>query len=1087
MEIRLLGGFSLSQNGRLVSGLSSPKIQSLLAFLLLHRGMPQPRQQLAFILWPDSTEAQARTNLRKLLHQLVHALPEANLYLQSDGQELQWVVTAPLLLDVQEFEDALQAAGQAKADQQDHLARAIQLYQGDLFPASYDEWVEAYRERLRRAFTSALERLIVLLEEKRDYLSAIAFTERWLQLDPLNEGAHRQIMRLHALRGDRAEALNAYQACAALLKKELSVEPDLETRALYQRLVDVEMDGRIFPVQGSAQQIRPLVGREREWTLIQQVLSRMEAGRPDCLIVSGEAGIGKTRLAEEILLWAARQGYRVATANCFASEGGLAYASAADWLRTPTFHKQWITLDPIWLSELARVMPEIYTERSGLPQPERLTADWQRRRLFEAMMRALGSPKLPVAALPIVLLLNDIQWCDRETLAWLHYLMRSVIPQKLLLVGTLRSEELTAGHPLEAWLNDLGLIGRLTEVELDRLTPAQTKLLAENEAGRGLDKDAAAQLFAETEGHPLFVVESVRMAGDADPLVIDWTHTQESVRRLSASPTIQAVISRRLTLLSPAARDLAGLAATVGHSFRYSVLVQASRESSEETLVRGLDELLQRRIIREQGPGSYDFSHDKIRVAVYQRLSTTRRRFLHRCVAESLEDLSKTVQADDMAKGVEALSGQIGSQFEKAGLPERALPYYLQAAEVCLRLFANERALNFFRSALGLLPDAAGQGNASMQWARIEEQTGDLLMIMTHRAEARGAFEHVLRILPVSNRVQRAGLLRKIGNTWRDEYHFEESLNIYRRALQELGQPVALEPTRELEWWQSWIQIQIEIQNVYYWLEQIENSAALTQTMLPMVERYATFSQRADFYKIIAMIGLRANHYIATKDVVTFVESSLEASLQAGIPERIPADRFTHGFTLLFYGDLDRAEEAIQDALHLAERRGDLSLETRCLTYMTIARRKRADVGAVLNLARRALSAAENAKMPEYMGAARANLAYAALKQKDPASARAHGLAALELWGQSAEVQAVATPYFWTAIWPLVGICLDGDDLPDAFGYARKLVEPHRKGLPAELTASLRRAVTYWDSHQPLPARDALASTLVLAESLGEF
>ena len=141
---------------------------------------------------------------------------------------MQWVKTAPLVLDVEEFDHALQAAVQGQTDEQAHLTRAVQLYHGDLLPGCYDEWLEPERERLSRQLVNALERLITILEVKRDYQAAIASAEYLLQLDQLNESAHRNLMWLHSLVGDRAGALRVYQACAAVLKNELSVEPDAE-------------------------------------------------------------------------------------------------------------------------------------------------------------------------------------------------------------------------------------------------------------------------------------------------------------------------------------------------------------------------------------------------------------------------------------------------------------------------------------------------------------------------------------------------------------------------------------------------------------------------------------------------------------------------------------------------------------------------------------------------------------------------------------------------------------------------------------------------------------------------------------------
>ena len=151
LHFRLLGGFDLTYGDEPVATINTPRLQSLLAYLVLHCDAPQPRQQLAFLLWPDSSEAQARTNLRKLIYQLRQALPRADAYLCATVNTLQWRVDAPFTLDVADFENALA---------QGALQRAVDLYHGDLVPGCYDDWIAPEREQLQQQYVSVLERLI---------------------------------------------------------------------------------------------------------------------------------------------------------------------------------------------------------------------------------------------------------------------------------------------------------------------------------------------------------------------------------------------------------------------------------------------------------------------------------------------------------------------------------------------------------------------------------------------------------------------------------------------------------------------------------------------------------------------------------------------------------------------------------------------------------------------------------------------------------------------------------------------------------------------------------------------------------------
>ena len=245
LRIRLLGDFALLANDTPISSLDVPRLQSLLAYLALHRGVPQSRSRIAYTLWPDSTDAQAHTNLRNLLFKLRMTLPEVDTFLVVDRLTLGWQQDTFWSLDVQDFERAIAQAAAARRIQdltaeQQALEAALQCYKGDLLPSCYDEWIQGERDRLQQIYQGALERLIDLLEQERNYAGAIRVAQRLLRLDPLQEATYRHLMRLYAVRGDRGAILRTYQTCAAVLKRELAIEPGLTTRKTYERLIRAE-------------------------------------------------------------------------------------------------------------------------------------------------------------------------------------------------------------------------------------------------------------------------------------------------------------------------------------------------------------------------------------------------------------------------------------------------------------------------------------------------------------------------------------------------------------------------------------------------------------------------------------------------------------------------------------------------------------------------------------------------------------------------------------------------------------------------------------------------------------------------------
>src|SRR4051812_8380375 len=222
-QLQLLGEFHLVYGDGPVPGGDTPRLQALLAYLALHRSVPQPRRQVAFVFWPESTEALAHNNLRQTLHQLRRALGPAGSVVQADARTVGWAADAPLVLDVAAFEQALDAADAAERGH--HLPalstaseQAAALYRGDLLPNCYDEWIAPLRARLHERHLAALRRLVRLLEAERDYPAAVRYARQVLASDPLDEETYRGLMRLLALTQDRAGALEVYRACVAALE-----------------------------------------------------------------------------------------------------------------------------------------------------------------------------------------------------------------------------------------------------------------------------------------------------------------------------------------------------------------------------------------------------------------------------------------------------------------------------------------------------------------------------------------------------------------------------------------------------------------------------------------------------------------------------------------------------------------------------------------------------------------------------------------------------------------------------------------------------------------------------------------------------
>jgi tetratricopeptide (TPR) repeat protein len=430
----------------------------------------------------------------------------------------------------------------------------------------------------------------------------------------------------------------------------------------------------------------PLVGREDEWNRIKAAWQTAEDGCAGLVSIAGEPGAGKTRLAEEHMAWAMRSGFSHARGRGYAGEGQLAYGPVAEWLRSDSLQAGLNDLEPVWLTEVARVIPELLAERPDLPRPEPLTESWQRRQFFEALARGVLSADPPLA-----LFLDDLQWCDGATLEWLRFLMHFAPRGRLLVIGTVRVDEPGPDHPWTRLRLALLESGQLTEVALGPLDRSATAALAGQLAEGDLSPAQIEAVFEETSGNPLFVVEAMR-AGFLENG--GRSAGSRSGGGKSLTPRVQAVIQYRLSRLSSPARKVVDIAAAIGQPFTIDVLLSVGN-GDEDVLVQAIDELWQRRVLVARGAGGYDFSHDRLREVAYDAIGPARRALLHRRVANALETA--------FALDLDPVFGRLAVHYELAGLADPAVCYYEQAAQVARRTFADEEAIRLLARALTLL------------------------------------------------------------------------------------------------------------------------------------------------------------------------------------------------------------------------------------------------------------------------------------------------------------------------------------------------------------------------------------------------
>jgi DNA-binding SARP family transcriptional activator len=669
LEVRLLGVVEIILDGRRLRAFNSLRLQRFLALIALRRDL-QHRSRLAFELWPDSDERQARTNLRKLLHDFRHSFPDIGEFVEIDKETVRWIPTGPAQVDVLRFRDAL-AAGD--------LDFAARLYSGDLLPACYDEWVLDERAKLRAEAYATLVRLTEEAAGRDDHKAAIGHAQRVIDLEPTDEVAVRFQMEAHLALGERAAALRSYHRCAEALERDLAVAPGEAIGTLYQQLRagalnrdEAQGDDRAAVAES------PLVGRDLELNQLNEAWNAAREGCAHLLLVTGEPGIGKTRLALELGRRVRADGHAVASARTYEAAGRLPWGPVVDLLRSDALRSNVDTLDPVWRAELARLLPELlHASEPSEPSPSGELA--QRHLLFDAVSRAMV-----VGDRPRLLIIDDLQWCDAETIELIGFVIRSGPTAPVLIVGTVRSEELPPHHALGDLVDALAHDQAVTTVALDRLDEASTAMLAARlRSVASIDSELAARLWSETEGNPLFVIEAIRagIASDGTQAVL--------------TPTLRAVLGARLAQLPDGARRLADVAAVIGRPFSVGLMGSATGIAEHE-LVDHVDELWRRRIFRDDGL-TYDFSHDKLRAVALEMVSPARRRQLHRAIASAI-----TVERHN---DIDAASPQLAAHYDQAGMVEPAIDAYRTAGDRAVAVSALDEAVTMFRRALSLLAD----------------------------------------------------------------------------------------------------------------------------------------------------------------------------------------------------------------------------------------------------------------------------------------------------------------------------------------------------------------------------------------------
>lgn len=704
LELTLLGEVCISHHGIPLSGFVSSKAQALLCYLVI-TGQTHSRDELAGLLWGDMPEPEARANLRVVLSNLRHLVGP---YLNINRQSVAFNPQSATRSDIADFLASMQHIETTKPEHHiETLHEAAKLYRGNLMHGFYvrdapdfEEWLLIQRERCRQLAVQTFYLIAAHHTMRGEYLEGIQYTSRLLEMEPWHEEFHRQLMLLLALSGQRSAALMQFETCQRVLAQELGVTPAEETVALYQRIQD-----GICPTAGTNTSFAcsrsgacptrtsllplPFVGRGKEYHwLINQWEDAQKQHHGILTLVEGEAGVGKTRLVEEIVRYAAGSGAIILRGDCHNFTTDVPYQPVVEALRGILHTRPSLihTLPEQWLTELSHLLPELHDMCPYLPTTPPPTDAAYRQRLFESVAYLLKETTHDHQHM--VVFLDDIHYADPITIDLLRYLLYRLQDTPVWWIGAYRPEEMASNNPLLLLRHELGRSQRVALLHLNPLDTTTIAHLVEQLPGLDTTQTQALTTYLSdtSEGNAFILTEMVQEIEHRGIIQVQNNRWCLDTHRLAREQEhvpfgVQSMIQDRISHLEPHVHILLNTAAVIGPSFdlRLIALSLASSIIPPHEIDQGIEELLTRRLIREavvlpthttatlnqrhtgaacprHRPSTfkhslsytiwYEFSHPMVRQVVYHRLSHNQLQKLHHQVAQARDQLYQGWEAE---------------------------------------------------------------------------------------------------------------------------------------------------------------------------------------------------------------------------------------------------------------------------------------------------------------------------------------------------------------------------------------------------------------------------------------------------------
>ena len=758
MSLALFGGLNIRLDGRdLTERLPGRQGRALAAYLVLNRDRAVSRDELLGVLWPAQPPASPEAALSSLLAKLRRALVPAAI----DGRHaLTLRLPADAQVDVEALGTRIESAERALTDADAATAlaaaqSALELLAQPLLPDLDGEWLEPWRRRFADLEPRALQvaaRAGLQLGGSHSHLpSAERAAGALVRLEPFREGGYGLLMQAQAGQGNVAEALRTFESLRSFLRDELGASPSAPLIALHDSLLCAAAQGpppspppppappaatrngdRVLPAATTQMTGGAFVGREEHVQRLRARWAQCRAGPSRLVLLAGEAGVGKSRLAAEFAHSVHADGGTVLYGRAD-EEALLPHQPFVEALRHLITHADSALAGALEPEReiLSRLLPDLASGTSAPPAPPAPAdgaEETTRYRLFEAVAALLCAA---TSRSPVLLIIDDLDWADKPTHLLLRHLLRHPQLHRLLVVGTVRRSAVGREHAFVDLLTDVRRERRYDRLTLHGLGDAATRALVADRLRSDVTPDFVARLREQTEGNAFFIEETLRALAergleDGAPL------TATALSRIGVPEGVAQIVGRRIGHLSPLAEEALTAASVAGRHFRL-VVVARLVGAAPELVMGALEESMAAGLVLEQDSiDVFSFSHALVREALYGRLSVSRRVRLHHGVAEALEALacSEAINPAELAHHF-----CLARHFAGPGPARR---YSIAAGDRATRLLAYEEAVEHYAQAAVLFDDGddAARGEVLLALGRAQWRAGHDAARSTFRTAA---------------------------------------------------------------------------------------------------------------------------------------------------------------------------------------------------------------------------------------------------------------------------------------------------------------------------------------------------------------